>query len=282
MIQELEDFIRDNTQFEFAEVLLAAHRTFVAYGAVGSDERFREILNTNEHVEMGGTIIIIRNLTQDIQLELLTQQGVIPEADCSIEQLDILLNGLLGIQDYETDTDLLDCIQDGNSTEETLALMLELVTPWPSETLYLLMESVSDGCIKRIKSLVDRKLYNGVALEQEPPKEVDETAARLRDYVAFLGGKEIMVMNLIDGGLRLGYPLAIYLRTYGNEIAGLAPADAAAELVGMALISGDAKTTPQAAISEIIDEFISSLDQITRIDTAIKDILLRFERHEKA
>lgn len=281
MTPELESFIIQNETPEAADVLTAAQRTFDRIGAVGYDERFRELLETSEILEMGGTIIAIRNLTQDIQIELLCQQGVIPESDCSLEQLDLLLNGLLDIQNYEVFVEITDCVQDGNSTEESLALMLELVTPWPSETLYQLLDSVSDGCIRRIQAIGKEQLYNGIAVEQEAPV-LDEQAETLRRYSRFLDRKDLLVLELISTGLRLGYPLAIYLRTYGNEVAGLEPRQCAEELIGLALVSSDAQSTPREAIKEVLDQFVSSLDQITRIDAAIKDTLLRFERYEKA
>lgn len=282
MVPELKDFINQTETPEMADVLVTAHATLDRIGLVGYDERFRELINTEEMYAKGDTVVLLRNLTQDIQIEIITQHGVIPQADCSIEQLDMLIGGLLDIQDYEVYTDVTDCVQDGVSSEEQFAQMLELVTPWPAETLLDLLESVSDAAIKRICEYYKEKLYNGVSMEEQPNTVLDDTAETLRRYGKFLEGKELLVFDLIKGGLRIGYPLAIYLRTYGDEIAGMEPKRAAEELIGLTIISADAKSTPQEAIREIIDEFVASLDSITRIDSAVKDIVLRFERYEKA
>ena len=283
MITELFDFITETETPEMADVLTSAHKALDRIGLVGSDERFRELLNTEELYEKGATIILIKRLTQDMLIELITQHGVIPDVEhADIETCTLLLNGILDLQDYEVATDITDCVQDGISTEEQFAQMLELVTPWHAETLVLCVESVSDAFIKRVCAFYKDQAYDGISLEQEAPTDVSDAAARLRRYIKFLENKQLLVMELIDGGLRVGFPLAIYLRTYGDDIAGMEPKRAAEELVALSIISADAQSTPQEAVREIIEDFISSLDQITRIDSAIRDIVLRFGRYEEA
>lgn len=283
MITELNDFINQTETPEMADVLTSAHKTLNRIGLVGYEERFRELLNMEEQYSKGDLAILIRRRTQDMLIELITQHGVIPEASqADIESLTVLLNGILDLQEYETYKDITDCVQDGISTEEQFAQMLELVTPWHAESLLELVESVSDAFIKRICDFYKDKDYDGISMEQEAPTELSDAAARFRRYLKFMENKPLLVMELIDGGLRIGYPLAIYLRTYGDEIAGLEPKRAAEELVALSIISADAQSTPQEAIREIIEEFVSSLDQITRIDSAIRDIVLRFGRYEEA
>jgi hypothetical protein len=282
MLPELKDYVVSASTPELADSLQEAHAALERIGLEGHEESFRSLLMTDDTVELGSNINRIKDLTFQYQVDIVTQHGVIPVDDISLDALSLIINAFKDIEEYETAADILNCVQDGVDPEEQLALMFELVTPWFCDNLMELFESVSTGCIKRICEFFNERERNGVAMEEEPPTQVRDAVVKLRNFVEFLEGKELLTMDLVSGGLRVGYPFAVYLRTYGNDLEAMEPKRAAEELIAMAFISGDAHSTPQEAVREIIDEFVSSLDKITRIDAAIKDIILRFNRYEKA
>ena len=281
MLPELRDYIVATATSEMSDVLEDAHGSLERIGLEGYDEQFNILLNINDEVDASTTLSSIVELTKGFQLNVVAEHGIGVQPDILVEELTMLINALKDIQDYESPTDILDCIQDGVVPEEQLAQMLELVSPYFAERYLEMFETVSEFSIKRIAQYFNEAERNGVAMEAEPPTEVNDAAHRLRNFVAFLEGKELTTMELVTNGLRVGYPLSVYLKTYGEDIDAMEPKRAAEELVAICLISSDANDQPREAVKEIIDEFVSSLDKITRIDAAIKDISLRFFRYEQ-
>lgn len=281
MLPELREYIVSSATSELSDVLDDAHNALERIGLEGYDEQFNILLNINDEVDAGTTLSSIVELTKGFQINVVQEHGIGVQPDVLVEELTMLINALKDLQDYESPTDILDCIQDGVQPEEQLAEMLELVSPYFAERYLEMFETVSEFAIKRIAQLFNEAERNGVAMESEPPVEVADAAHRLRNFVAFLEGKELTTMELVQNGLRVGYPLSVYLKTYGTDIDGMEPKRAAEELVAICLISSDANDQPREAVKEIIDEFVSSLDKITRIDAAIKDISLRFFRYEQ-
>jgi hypothetical protein len=47
------------------------------------------------------------------------------------------------------------------------------------------------------------------------------------------------------------------------------------ELVGMCMISSDASDNPRAAIAAHLEQYVSDMDKITKIDLAVGDLLLK-------
>ena len=282
MLPELRDYLVGATTSELFDVLEDAHKVMERIGLQGTEARFTELLNLDDTVEHGATLGAIVELTRGFLIDIVTEHGIIPQFDILLEELVMLINSILDIQDYEIPTDILDCIQDGVQPEEQLAEMLELVSPWFAERYLEMFDSVATNCIDRIRAFFNERDRNGVAMEQEPPTQVRDAVVNLRNFVEFLENKQLIVMELVEGGLRVGYPLQVYLRTYGDDLDSLDPKRAAEELIAMCLISGDSQSNPRESIRGIVDDFVASLDRITLIDAAIKDILLRFSRYEKA
>lgn len=281
MQPELRDYIVASATSELSDVLEDAHAALEKIGLEGYNEQFNILLNINDEVDASTTLSSIVELTKAFLINVVAEHGIGVQPDILVEELTMLVNALKDLQDYENPTDILDCIQDGVQPEEQLATMLELVSPYFAERYLEMFETVSEFSIKRIAQLFNEAERNGVAMEEAPPTEIRDSAVRLRHYVEFLEGKELTTMELVSNGLRVGYPLSVYLKTYGADIDGMEPKRAAEELVAICLISSDANDQPREAVKEIIDEFVSSLDKITRIDAAIKDISLRFFRYEQ-
>ena len=77
----------------------------------------------------------------------------------------------------------------------------------------------------------------------------------------------------------VGYDFNVYLTIIGRDLEDMSVITAAHELIGCALISADGNGNPIGIISKNIDNYISDMDKITKINIEITNIILKLQRN---
>lgn len=278
MLPELRDFLAESATPEQLDLIEGAIGAIDGIGLENYKDTYTELLMTNETRDAGETILAIHDYTEQVLGQILQEHGIVISDETTILMMTKIVEGIMSLQDYECPQDLLDLIADDATTEENLAVLLQQVTEYYAETYMSVLEFVNPYLIKRLKDNVQRDSDNQPAEDVNPLEA--EQIERLKKYVRFLSGSDNTIIDHVRSGLSLGYPLSTYVRSLGLNIEQMPPKRCAQELIAMALISSDAYQKPDESITTIIDHFISSIDQITQITIAMRDILVRFERYE--
>ena len=282
MLPELREFLASATTPELLDVIEEANQAFDNIGLEGYSDNYLQVLMASDQMDQGEAVSTIVSITDGMLRQILNEHGITVDSATTTDVLSKLVSGVMAIQDYEGVAEIQGIVADDCSTEEMLANLMELVTELHAETYLTVLEFVNPFFISRLKEVIEVCEAATEQPEAEPPVEIMEKTKKLVSFVKFLERPKLDIMEHLSAGLRVGYPMSIYLNALGPDIEQMDPKKAAQELLAIAFISGDAQHTPREAVSERIDNFVSSLERITEIDAHMRDILLRFERYEQA
>lgn len=280
MLPELRDFLVESATPDQLDLIEGATSALGTIGLEQYQEGYLDILMTNESFDAGESVQAIFNLTEQMLRSVLKEHGVVCVDDTDIEVQTKLVEGIVALQNYEMAQDLIDCVQEDQTSEEIFANMLRLVTEYYPEQFLTQLAFVNPYLIKKIKELAQGQHEDEVDYVDAPPLHTVEQTRNIQRYIRFMENTELDVIRHVRAGLRLGYPFDVYIRAMELDLEQLEPKRVAQELVALALISGDAQAAPSEFVKENIDRFISSIDKITQIQIALNDILVRFERYE--
>lgn len=269
----LATYLNEAATPEMRDAIVAAHSSLERMSLPNYEEGFDELLMIDEETDEGGTLESIVNLTKSLQHDILKQHAVVLNQDATLDMLTLFINGILDITNYEDMKAVFDTATLDGLPEEVFAELMALVTGKTVDELMFEMISVDRSLLNRIKEM---------ATPQEMPELDDadlvEKQKRIDIFVRFVGlagTKELDVVKMITtDGASIGMPFAVYAGVLGRNLEAMSPTKAARELLGMALISSDGLQNPRSIIQENIDHYISNIDNITKIDVEIDNLLL--------
>jgi hypothetical protein len=278
MLDILRAYLVEAAPPEFVELIDDAHRIFVQMNLPHYEDGFVEILQMNDSIDAGDTVMLINNQTVGILDSLLMERGVTTSETCTLHMKTELMRGLMLLEHFENPQQILDIMYSDVSEVEKVAEALEVVIELDAEEILQSLDDVSPNCIGSLKDL----------LESQDANELDESEVIFRaqhvemytKFREFLAVKTLIMDELFTRGIDICLPFKVYLDVFGRNYEALSPDDAAANLIAMALASSDGMTNPMSAIKPHLESIIADPTQITRIDIRITDLLLRFNQYE--
>lgn len=276
MLDIVRDYLQEAASPEVVAMLTTAHATFERIGLSNYESGFEELVMLNEQSEIGATVIYVTELTLELQKRILAEHGVIAAEDASfsVSKLNKFIEAILDLQDYSDTTAIARTLEMTGRPEELFAEILTLVTDESADNLLNDIESVNQFLITRIKEISNKDTEVNTIIDT---KYID----KLLSYYEYLGSPPPLLNTLMEV-LLPGYGFKVYISSLGRQLELLPEVQAARELVGMAFISRDGFDNPRAIIKEHIATYIASIDQITRIDVAVNEILLGMNQHEQS
>jgi hypothetical protein len=279
MLTVLADYLSDAATPETKESIRRAHELFDAYGMETYEEGFIEILMTDGDADTGVSLQSIIQLTRTLQYQILEQHGLIISEDASVSTLNIFLHGLRLIPDYDNASSLMSFLTMTGDPQEILAECIALVTGTSADVLIGEMKNADP---KILQTMVEQ-------LDQMTIVETDEQLVlkrhRIARYKLFIEGSQIKHLKLaylLENGMDVGHPFMVYLNLIGQDFDEMEAQAIANELIAMCVISSDASNNPRAAITDHIEQFVSDINKITKIDILVNDLLLKLNHNEKA
>lgn len=276
MLDILSDYLRENAPPELRHTLEAAYEALDRIELPNYEQGFEDLLMLDDQADQGATLDKIVELTRDILSQLLRQHEITLIHDVSLEMMVVFINGILDIQDYENDKEVIQtCDLDVNPNEK-LCELLALVTSKSVEELLCEIEDVNPVLMKRIGELM---------AERNQPKFSDEELAQVQVYVdrlkAFMNWaslSRLRITDLIKNGMDVGWPFLTYMGIVGRELEEMPVDKAAYELMGMVLVSNDGSNNPQSIIKQYLENYVSDINKITKIDIKLREIVLGLQR----
>lgn len=277
MLDILQQHMAATATPELQHALAAAHATFERIGLEDYEQSFEDILMSAEDVFNGNEPVVqqVMQLTGAYQRQILRDHGVLVHDDVTVAQMNTLINGLLDIQSYSDLATLqATATLDGPAVEvfcEVMALVTEHDSP---EITMTWVDEVDFALIQRLRELSARELTSDEQADDQARQR--EYTERLRRLLALPGMEPALdTVRAIRDGMKMGMPFAAYLQRLGFQLQFYTPQRCAQELYAMGVISRDASGNPRAAIHEHIEKFITSTEQITKIDVAVGELLVK-------
>lgn len=278
MLDILRDHLSQAATPELLAVIEAAHDVFERIGLEDYEQGFEELLMTGEDEVASDVdpVMAISALTDEILRKILREHGVMASEEANTVFLTTLVTAILDLQDWE-DLDTIEriCTLDG-PPEEIFGELVALVSQENVDEVMTMLVTVDQFLITRMKELTVRP---------DPVSDYAERTEQARGYILKLqalfrlvGTNKLKTARLLTEGFTVGLPFMVYADVLGREFETLTVDKAAAELLAMALISSDGSENPRSVITQNIEHLISNIDQVTRVDVAIGDLLLRLSQ----
>lgn len=272
MLDVLEMYLDTAVTPELKDTLVESHKTFERMGLPNYEPGFEELLMLDSNTDSGGTVESIVDLTKSLLHQILLQHEVILNEDTTLTSLNNFTNAILDIAEYDNKTALHDTASLEGSAEEVFAEIVGLVVPVNTDQLLCDIHHIGPAIIQRIKEMAEPHLTPEI-----DPDEINAHQKYVELFQRFLkvaATEELSVVAMLKNGVSVGYPFSLYISILGRELEVMSHARAARELLGMALISSDGTDKPQQVIKANIDQCISSLDNITKVDIEIGKLIL--------
>lgn len=270
----LRTYLNDAATHEMRDAIVAAHDSLKNMSLPNYEEGFEELLMLDEPTDAGGTLESIVDLTKSLQHEILKQHEIVLNEDASLDMLTLFVNGVLDITNYEDKNTIYDTTIMGGLPEEIYAELMAIVTDKDVEDLMINISSVSIALINRIRSMSTSTLIE----EENNDDDIIEKQKHIdifNRFIGLAGTKELEIVKLVtEAGISIGYPFSVYVGIIGRNLEAMSTTKAARELLGMALLSFDGIDRPRTVIKDHIDNYISNIDNITKIDVEIGNLLL--------
>jgi hypothetical protein len=273
MLDALQNYLTDAASPQLVTVLTNAQNLFDRLGMEAHDEAFLELLMADDEADAGETLAGVIALTDRLLVAVLGQHGILVADEATTQQMVDLVRVLLDIPGWEDQHGLLVVAQQPKATIERLAELVEVVNGAPAETVMPTLDSASATLLTKIASLCAQNL-----IDEDEEDVLGFRQSRLDAYRAFVDQqmlKDTLIQTLIANGMTAGYPFKLYVDQIGRDIESLPALGAAQELVGMALLSSDGYTHPDAAIGPQLEFLIADPDQRTKVHVATRDLIFK-------
>jgi len=276
MLTILSDYLKEAATPELREALEGAHDAFDRINLENYTLEFEKHLMQDGSVDRGNTLVFVTELTRLMLTDLLRQHEIIPAHDASIETLTLFLNGILDIQEYENYADIINIVAMESNAQETFAELMTLVSPRSVEDLLVDLEEVHFAVITRIRDMA-------IQMDIPPPSVQEQEQERayiekLNRFLGYIQQKPLQIVAMLKNGLDVGFPFLTYVGLIGAEIEQWPVDKIANELMAMALVSNDGTNNPLSIIKEHLENYISDMNKLTKVDIKLGEISLGLQR----
>lgn len=277
MLDILDDYLSGATTPELKESIRHAHELFDVYGLDTYEKDFEEILMTGDNTDTGYTVDAIYNLTRSIQFRILEEHQLVIDEDAAPSVLNIFLEALKKIPDYDDPDTLYGILATPVDAMELISECVGLVTGHSVDWLHTKVMNCGEQLLQEIVRNLDQRHF---ATSDEEVVLKRELVQRYQRFIMIAEIKKLKIAYLLEHGLDVGHKVMVYLNLMGHDFEEMEASYIANELVAACLISSDASDNPRAAVTAHLEKFVSDMNVITKVDLAVSDILLKLAAHE--
>lgn len=277
MLDILDDYLSGATTPELKESIRRAHELFDEYGLDTYERDFEEILLTGDNADTGVTVDSIYNLTRSLQFKILEAHQLVIDEDAAPSVLNIFLEGIKKIPDYDDPDTLYGILAQPVDPMELIAECIGLVTGHSVDWLHTKVDNCGQQLLVEIVRNLDQRHFN-VSAEEMVLKA--KLVQRYQRFLMIADIKQLKIAYLLEHGLDVGHKVMVYLNLIGPDFEEMEATYVANELVACCTISSDATDNPRAAVTAHLEKFISDMNTITKVDLAVGELLLKLAAHE--
>lgn len=272
MLDILDDYLSDAASPELKESIRAAHELFDRYGLETYEQGFEEILLTDDQVDTGKTLHDIYDLTRSLQFKILAEHQLVIDEDAAPSVLNVFLDALKRLENYDNPDAIFGILAQPKDSEELISECVAQVCGLDASQVHKHVTSCGQALLQAIVRGLDQTHF---AQSDEEIVSKRERVERYKRFIQVADIKQLKVAYLLEHGMDVGHAVRVYLNIIGNDFDEMEARYIANELVAMCLISSDASDNPRAAVSQYLEQYVSDLDKLTKVDLAVGELLLK-------
>lgn len=281
MLDILRDYLVEATSPENVDAIEAACEAFDRIGLQDYTPGYEQLLMINDESDEGDTLGGIIDLTKQLADQILKQHSITVSDDCTLQTRTEFVQALYDLQQASDHVpDILKICAQKLDPEEVFAELVALVGTHEAEAYLIDLTYVSQSLINRVAEIARSMEFAGVEEDESERTFREERIVKFNRFMHFILDPELAISKLAHMGVDAGFPFVVYANLIGREFEELTPEVAAQNLLGMAFYSGDGFGSPTTTIKANIENLVSDVDAITKIDIAMTDLLVRFSAFE--
>ena len=221
-------------------------------------------------------------LTRETTVDILREHGLVFNEQAELSFLVYIVDSLLAIAKYDDGEAILRTLESQYLPEEKFAEVMNLASPYSTEVVLARLESVDPAIFERIEELFQTEHEESSFAAQEMQDTFTEPCiAKVKQYKAMFGEEvNLTAYAYIDTGVVLGMPSKVYLDAlFVNHLADKDIETLAKELVILYTLSEDGSKNLLLAFRQTIGQYISDLNTITKLDSEINKLILRYTQY---
>lgn len=277
MLDILNSYLGTSCTPELHAVLKHSDETIKKLSNFDFDAYFFELIMTDDTRDEGETLIAVEQGYRNFMHQLLQSHGVSMEPDTHIEMLSKLLEGISILPTYGNVDELHSIVHAGYSTIESFATLMNVVTSIGIDEIMIHCREVSAALIKKVGEITKEK--EEVAISEEELLVRQKHIRLLKEFSGFVQREELSMMDMVKEGMPVGYPFKVYADYLGRRMEQMTPDRIAHELYAMALCSVDGINNPRQVIGANINNYVSDLTVITKVDIIVNDLMVKLNSH---
>lgn len=279
MLDILRLYLVEAATPEFLDVMTDAHAFFERAQLPYFEDEYVSILQQADSMDLGEVNTQISNQTILIQNQLLKERGIVLTEEATIDFRTQILNGLMNLDEFENTQEMLDILNSDVNEIEKFAELIATATTLEEEELMILTENVGPNFVAVTRDMIQSR--NDNVIDEDEIVFKAARASLFNRFKAFTGDNELVMGELFDKGIDVGFPFSTYVDVVDRDYEAMAPDVAARNLIAMALCSSDGADNPQSIIKSRIDSLIADPARVTKIDIKITDLLLGFNQYDE-
>lgn len=273
MFDELQSYLLQVVPPQRAALVIDLAEAIAAAGITAHTHGITDILALAEDEDKFITLDSIDTLLDTTARDLLRNFGITLVDDVvAFNILSGLINGINNLDNFDDPASLLGIIEDGEEPAETLVELLDLTCDLTWVDLLLVLEDVKPVLINRIQERLSLQLANQAKQVTEYVEgDITEQRQRLGAFTQYR--RDLLVLQAIHDGLRLGQDFHASYAPFTNLLLPLAPDRLATELLGFALASNVPSGQLRDVIGHALEELFVDINHITKVDGALQSLL---------
>ena len=273
MFTELNEYLNIVSP-NIKQLISDAFKVFERIDYPAYEDEYVQILMLMDNLDISTTNDSILNTTKNIQNSILSMHEIILNKDVTIQTQTLFINAILDIQEYEDKDALLKLVNLPTDPNDILSELVALVTHVNADILFFDIESVSPAFIFKLNEQLSDKSNND-ELPDVPNKQ--KYIDKLNNLTNILGVSDLDIVALVNSGIDVGFPFKVYGNILSNYLDELPVNKIAQELLAACFISEDGIDSPLKVIADNIDNYISDISIITKVNIEITNILLKIQ-----
>ena len=211
-------------------------------------------------------------------LAIITAHGIKLQSETPLWMINDIVMGLLGIEYYLDNEEMLRIMESDSDSEEKLARMINAVIGTDADVIVQYIEEMNDSLLDRAQELFTARVI-------EPPGQLQEDSEnyklvhKLKDVARHLGNQELLAIQILHRGVLPGALFSEYLRYIQHSLDDIPASEAAFELFALLAISHDGSKNMLQTYAAHSEFLFHDMDLITKVRACLITTQQNFDRY---
>lgn len=278
---ELRNYLSISTDLDTVEMFDKAIEIFEKFEIPDYMDIFQNVVGDNTDV---GDLEVIDNLKLMLSKlldRILVMHGVVLNSECTYTHKLAYAEGMYRICNYEDRSTILLILENVQSTQESFAELMQLVTPYCADVTLSFLESVEDTLISSMKRIYVDPEVNKIQFAEDVEKQ---TTAYLKIKEKLFSNSPCWADKYFNYQEAIALPFITYLSIYikektqylTNDISDTGMKILAMDLLSIAALSEESISNSILTIRKYSDKIYTDINLITKLDLMINKLLMEY------